>query len=175
MTAANYLGLSRIALAPIAAICLIHGTPRSKYVTVVVVVLAIATDVLDGVVARRLGTVSTFGVFLDLTADKVFICPILFLIAANNKSLLALAVIVTMREFLIMGVRAYAASAQVVIPARRYGKLKAIVMYPALILVLLEAPAANWVLLTSVIIAVISAGDYLRRAWPLVARGLHNR
>lgn len=172
MTAANYAGLSRIPLTFLVALFLIHDASWSKTAAAGIVALAIVSDILDGVLARRFGTVSTFGVFLDLTSDKIFVCPTLFLIAGSDPLRLWIAVVVTMREFLVMGVRAYVASTATVIPAMRLGKLKAIVMYPALILVLLDVPGAIWVLSLSAVLAVISCVGYLRRAWPLLRQGL---
>jgi CDP-diacylglycerol--glycerol-3-phosphate 3-phosphatidyltransferase len=67
LTAANLLSISRVPLAVAAAMMLLDGNIP---LTGVFMVLATATDWLDGVVARKTGTVSDWGRILDPAADK---------------------------------------------------------------------------------------------------------
>ncbi len=46
----------------------------------ILVILASVSDLLDGKIARRNGTTSEFGGFLDRVADKLFICSIVVII-----------------------------------------------------------------------------------------------
>lgn len=175
MTAANYAGLSRIPLTLVGAYLLLHVPVHGRIAAVGVVVLAVITDILDGALARKFGTVSTFGAMLDLTTDKVFVIPMLFLATRHDVALLWMAVLIAMRDFLVMGVRVYAAAEAVVIPAKRLGKLKTTLLYPALILVLLEVSGARVLLALAALMAVVSGIDYMRRAWPLLSQGLSPR
>src|SRR2546423_3822616 len=72
-TPANLLGLLRIALTPVVIVLLVLPFPGSGLIAFVIFVVAALTDYLDGRVARARGEVSSFGVFMDLTADKVLV------------------------------------------------------------------------------------------------------
>jgi phosphatidylglycerophosphate synthase len=68
-TAANGLTLARIAIVPALGWLVYRGGPMGWLLALVA--FAIATDFLDGKVARRFGTVSEWGKVLDPTADKL--------------------------------------------------------------------------------------------------------
>ncbi len=66
----NLLSISRLALAPFA----IRAILRAEYRTALVMfAVAAATDFFDGLLARRLGTSTRAGVYLDPAADKVLL------------------------------------------------------------------------------------------------------
>ena len=172
MTPAHYAGLSRIPLAVLACAFALQPTQYGKTIAAGIVVVAAITDLLDGALARRLGTVSDFGAIMDLTTDKVFVIPMLFLAAQGSPLLLSMCALVTMRELLVMGVRVHAAAHGVVIPALRFGKLKSLALYPALLLLLLGVPGAGSVLALGTLLAVLSGIEYVQLAWPLLAPDL---
>jgi len=66
-TLANQLTFLRIGLAPLLVVLVLAGEPTWALVTFVV---AAATDVLDGLIARRGGQQTTLGAMLDPVADK---------------------------------------------------------------------------------------------------------
>lgn len=68
-TAANVLSMARMALVVPIAVLIYRGGPLGPTMTLIGV--AIATDWLDGQVARRSGTVSEWGKVLDPMADKL--------------------------------------------------------------------------------------------------------
>ena len=90
-------------------------------------ILAGATDLLDGYLARRWNQVTDFGALMDPLADKIFVTA-------------WIAVAVLCREFMVTGLRTLAAKKQVVISADRWGKLKT-----ALQMVMLAIAGASWV------------------------------
>lgn len=55
------------------ALLLAHGEPRAAAVAAGVLAVAIATDVLDGVIARRRGTASAAGGLFDHATDCLFV------------------------------------------------------------------------------------------------------
>jgi CDP-diacylglycerol--glycerol-3-phosphate 3-phosphatidyltransferase len=169
MTAAHYAGLSRIPLAFAAAFLILEVPAGGRVIAAVVVVLAGVTDILDGALARRQRTVSSFGAVLDFTADKVFMLPTLFLAVSHDATGLWLATVIAVRDLLVMGVRTHAAAEGAVIAVSRLGKFKSLLLYVALGAVLLGLPAATALLSLATIAAVVSGGDYIRRAWPLLA------
>ena len=87
-------------------------------------ILAGATDLLDGYLARRWNQVTDFGALMDPLADKIFVTATM-LIAVEYRLMPAwIAVAVLCREFMVTGLRTLAAKKQVVISADRWGKLK---------------------------------------------------
>lgn len=140
----------------------------------IVFALAEITDILDGYVARRQGTVSNLGIFLDLTADKLFTAGVLVMMAEKQILSAWLIAIILGREFLITGVRTYAAAEGVVIPAGKWGKRKVILTGVSLtwLMVWADAVRPNGLLHDAFINGKI--GDFkvvdlfLNISWPLV-------
>ena len=72
----NVITLSRVAAAPLFILCChsaAQGTPSARWPAVLLFAGVVASDVLDGRLARRLGVSSVFGRFLDHGADIFFI------------------------------------------------------------------------------------------------------
>lgn len=81
----NSLSLSRIGLAFLFVICF-QRRAGLVYVSVVVCAVALATDVLDGYIARRLRVASIHGRLWDSLGDKSFYAAVI--IAYNTQSFL---------------------------------------------------------------------------------------
>ena len=181
-TPANLLGLLRIALTPVVIVLLVLPFPGSGLIAFVVFVVAALTDYLDGRVARARGEVSSFGVFMDLTADKVLVAGVL--IAMVQVGLVPAWIVATIliREFVIQGVRQLAATDNVVIAARALGKSKTLTTLAAMAILLLAFDAEHggptaalgvsgtlvtaglWLMIVATALTVISAIDYLAGA-----------
>lgn len=70
LTAANQLTLLRLLLVPVLVLCMLYGLPGWA---LLVFVVAGATDLFDGLIARRTGHLTTLGAWLDPMADKVLL------------------------------------------------------------------------------------------------------
>lgn len=106
----------------------------------ILAIIAGATDLLDGYLARRWNMVSDFGALMDPLADKIFVTATM-LIAVECRLMPAWIVIAVLcREFMVTGLRTLAAKKQVVISADRWGKLKT-----ALQMLMLAIAGASWV------------------------------
>ena len=185
-TLPNMLGLARIAATPIVVLLLLLPFPGAGLIGFAVYTAAATTDYLDGRIARARDQVSPLGVFLDLTADKVLVAGVL--VAMVEVGLLPTWIVATLliRELVVQGVRQVAASASVVIAARRLGKWKAFatnVAIGALLLAfdaqtggpvgkLVEAGVIHaigfWLAVLATALAVISGVAYLRGALPML-------
>lgn len=186
----NLLGLFRIAATPVLVALLLLPFAGAGAIAVVLFVLAAVSDVLDGRIARARGQVNTFGVFMDLTADKVLVAGVV--IASVEVGLLPtwIAATIIVRELVVAGIRQLAAVEDVVISARALGKAKTLATLVGLALLLLAFDAATggpmaaagveqalrsgglWVMAAAAALAVVSGLDYLRGALPiLLARG----
>jgi len=123
----NILSMSRLIATVIVFILVLANQPWAFLVATVIFFFASVTDSLDGYLARRFKAVSSLGVFLDLTADKVFVTTIL--IAMVQIGLVPAWIVATIitREFLVMGLRSTASVKGRVIPAGIWGKQKTFV------------------------------------------------
>lgn len=120
----NILSACRIVmLAPLVLLILINRPVTYAIATVLFVLVAI-TDTIDGRLARRYNLVSTLGVFLDLTADKMLVAGLLIALVEVHLVPSWIVIVIVAREFLVQGMRSLAASAGKVIPAGPLGKQK---------------------------------------------------
>ncbi|GHO66379.1 CDP-diacylglycerol--glycerol-3-phosphate 3-phosphatidyltransferase [Ktedonobacter sp. SOSP1-52] len=133
----NILSISRLISTVIVFILVLVDQPWAYLVATVLFALSAVTDYLDGYLARRYNLVSPLGVFLDLTADKVFVVSILIaMIEVHLVSSWIVFIIVT-REFMVSGLRSVAAARGKVIPAGKWGKQKTFITLIAIGVVLL--------------------------------------
>jgi len=192
----NILSLGRLlATIPLVVLILVNQ-PLTYLVATVVFVVSAMTDTLDGRIARRYHLVSRLGVFLDLTADKVFVSAALIALVQVALVPAWITIVIVAREFLVSGVRSLAAAEGLVIPAGRLGKQKTLLTLLALGGILLARglngatdfplglrtggppqgfadyllAAADVVLLVAVIWTILSALEYMRAGWKVVAR-----
>jgi CDP-diacylglycerol--glycerol-3-phosphate 3-phosphatidyltransferase len=120
----NILSISRLVATAAVFILVLINQPWAFLVGTVLFFFASITDLLDGYLARRMKVVSSFGVFLDLTADKVFVSAILIALVQIGLVPSWIVVIIVAREFLVTGLRSMAAAKGTVISAGIWGKQK---------------------------------------------------
>ena len=83
------------------------------------------TDLFDGLIARRLGITSSFGILFDPVADKIIILgPLLILLKMDRGVHLLPVLIMVLREIIITGLRSVAAARGMIIRASPLGKSK---------------------------------------------------
>jgi len=195
LAAPNLLSFSRIVAAPILYALVVSGWRYGLVVAAILFVAASLTDTLDGEIARRRHLVSPLGIYLDTTSDKILIAVLLIALAVAHLAPGWMAAVIIAREFLVTGLRSYAAALGIVIAAGGWGKAKTLITILALLLVLLEGDArmggwlsgrsapgswllsslgpytiAVWALFVSVIWTVGSGAEYIREAIPLLTR-----
>ncbi|MBE3558721.1 MAG: CDP-diacylglycerol--glycerol-3-phosphate 3-phosphatidyltransferase [Ktedonobacteraceae bacterium] len=128
----NLLSMSRLLATVLVFILVLINQPWAFLLATLLFVLASLTDFFDGYLARRLKVVSSLGVFLDLTADKVFVSAILIALVQIGLVPAWLVCIIIAREFLVTGLRSMAAAKGKVIPAGMWGKQKTFITMVAL-------------------------------------------
>jgi CDP-diacylglycerol--glycerol-3-phosphate 3-phosphatidyltransferase len=189
----NLLSFVRIASAPLLYGLVVWPARYADFAALVIFAMASFTDTLDGRLARRQRLVAPFGIYLDTTADKILVAVLLVALAVVGLAPGWMAAVIIAREFLVSGLRSYAAALGVVIPAGRWGKAKTAITTLALALVLLQGDAGRggvlggatqllkplgpftmpqWALLLAVIWTIGSGAEYLRGALPLLSRGM---
>ncbi|HEY1203351.1 MAG: CDP-diacylglycerol--glycerol-3-phosphate 3-phosphatidyltransferase [Bryobacteraceae bacterium] len=137
--------------------------------------VASATDLLDGYLARRWKQVTTVGTLLDPIADKLLISAALIALVQVQVVAAWIVVLIVGREFAVTGLRSIAASAGYTIRASELGKTKMVTQVVAISLFLLGmhwkalAPWAMAWMWCVVAFAMISAADYFRKFWRKVS------
>jgi CDP-diacylglycerol--glycerol-3-phosphate 3-phosphatidyltransferase len=163
MTFANQLTLVRlVAVIPVMA-ALYLQFPGNRTVATVVYVLAILTDYLDGILARRSGKVTAFGKLMDSVADKALISSMFFALVAEGSMPAWMAAIMVVREFAVTGLRMVALEGEEVIAANRWGKAKMNSQSLAILILLLGyAQLGYWVMLVATLLTLLSGWSYLQ-------------
>lgn len=174
----NAITVIRILLAPIFFVMLLvdNGADGGlRWAAAVLFILAIATDGIDGHIARSRGLVTDLGKLLDPIADKVLTGAALIGLSILNELPWWVTVVILVREVGITVWRFVQLSDRV-IPASRGGKLKTLVQSIAISLALLPfanllGDWVNWVngvfMALALILTVLTGIDYLVQAWRL--------
>ena len=132
----NLLSLSRMLTTVPIFVLILLDAPWAFLTATALFILASVTDFFDGYLSRRFKVVSPLGVFLDLTADKVFVSAILIALVQVSLVPAWIVVIIVAREFLVTGLRSMAAAKGKVIPAGMWGKQKTLITMIAIALLL---------------------------------------
>jgi cardiolipin synthase len=120
LTVPNVLSAARIALIPVFVILLLDGDTRvAGFVLLLVVV---STDWVDGAVARRTGQVTELGKVLDPVADRLALAAALITFLAVDAIPLWAALLVLVRDALILVAGAVLGARGIRIAVRPMGK-----------------------------------------------------
>ena len=123
-TVSNFLSLSRVLLLPFIYFCLTLETRTGDYWAFGLMLLAAATDILDGVLARVRNTVSSFGKIIDPLADKICMGAIvLFLIALRNFPVWLVILILARDAAIVLTGAVLIRRYKIVFPSKFWGKL----------------------------------------------------
>ena len=86
MNLPDQLTVARIAAVPLVVVLYAWDFPNHDYWATAVFVVAMATDQIDGWLARRRGTSSALGKLLDPVADKVLVlAALVMLVGAGSR------------------------------------------------------------------------------------------
>ena len=194
----NLITLLRLPLAPAAVGFLVFwDSPWGVAIALVLSLLLEATDALDGFVARRYNAVSDFGKLFDPFSDAFARFTLFLGLWAIGAAHLWMILILFYRDSSISFFRSIAATRGQVMPARKTGKIKAIVQaigvngilvfllaahlgyVPAYLAVAEQAPYGLtlpwWVMLVVTIVTGPSFFDYLAGAWPILSAAWSNQ
>lgn len=183
MNLPNLLTLGRIFLVPLLVVVLLTRFEgrlilgvRKELVGAAIFGVAALTDWLDGYLARRNKQVTTLGQLLDPLADKLLVTAAFVSLVQMDLAPAWMVAIILGREFAVTVLRSIAHSRGVIISASPLGKFKMISQVVAILLLILGdhhlqqfavlGPVALWV---AVLAAVVSAIDYYRRFYHVVA------
>ncbi len=169
MNIPNALTVSRLVAIPILMVLLIVRFPGHDQIAAALFIAFSFTDTLDGQLARRRGTVSDFGKFVDPLADKLFVLAVLLVLVQEELVPAWVVVVIFSRELIITLLRWVGASQGRIIAAAPLGKTKTVTQMSAVTLLILQRPypglipLATLAVVAAVIFTVVSGLDYLWR------------
>lgn len=120
----NLLTLFRIALIPVFVWLTYDADPWASFVAALVLSVASVTDIIDGVLARRMNLITVTGKLLDPLADKLLTMAAMVMMSTLSRMPAWLVIINVSRELLVSGLRQIAAAEGMVIAAGQEGKWK---------------------------------------------------
>jgi CDP-diacylglycerol--glycerol-3-phosphate 3-phosphatidyltransferase len=178
LNAPNAITAIRIAMIPVILAFTYYEGRVNSFIAAVLFAVTGATDFLDGWVARRTGTVTVVGKFLDPLADKLIVMSILIMLVHLGRVPAWLVILILAREFTVTGLRTMAMSEGIVIGAGQEGKYKTSIQIAALSFLLLHYKyrvdflafevdvdanvVGTWLLYLSVAFSLWSAWVYIR-------------
>ena len=181
----NALTLLRIVLVPFFIWAFVadggeYGALR--WVAVVIFVVAIYTDKLDGDIARARGLITSFGKIADPIADKLLIGSALIMLSVVGELWWWVTIIMLVREVGITLLR-FVVIRYGVMAASKGGKLKTVLQTLAIFVYLLPVtPAVSWlavvalvIMLIALAVTVVTGVDYLVKAGQLRNAGRARR
>jgi CDP-diacylglycerol--glycerol-3-phosphate 3-phosphatidyltransferase len=147
----------------------------TRYIALVLFILASLTDLLDGKIARKYNLVTNFGKFMDPLADKILVCSALICLISLGQLPAWYVLIIIAREFIISGFRLIASDNGVVIAASYWGKFKTTAQM--ILVVLLIANISQLRIVTvffywaALILTVVSLIDYIGKNFKVLSEG----
>ena len=183
MTLPDQLTVGRAASVPLVVLLYSWDFPHNEAWATALFCVAMATDWLDGRIARRRGTTSSLGSLLDPIADKVLVLAVLVMLIEDGIWPAWMVAAIVARELLVSGLRLAAMERGVLMAARDLGKLKTWAQATAAALGGFAAAGAwsdaigLWALVVALALTWISAVDYARIAPALLggARSTRDR
>lgn len=136
MTLANLITWARIAVVPF-FLLLMYGSRFSRqpaWAAFALFAAASLTDFVDGYLARRTGTVSRLGEFLDPLADKLLVGAALLTLTLYRDFPLWAALVIAVRELVVSVLRSTVHRRGRAMPASIQGKVKTAVQIPMVLL-----------------------------------------
>jgi CDP-diacylglycerol--glycerol-3-phosphate 3-phosphatidyltransferase len=106
--------------------------------------LASLTDWADGYLARRWHQMSGLGALLDPIADKVLVLGMFLAFVQLGLIPAWMVLVIALREFLITGVRLFATSRNIVLPAAKEGKHKTVSQMVTIVVILTVLTVQEW-------------------------------
>ena len=184
MNIANKISTFRILSVPFFIACLLYYAPERTYLknlALVIFILGVISDGLDGYIARKAKIQSKAGLILDPLGDKlllmsafIFLSPICRL---ELKFPLWVSFIVISRDLIIImgAVVIYMVKQNLDVHPTRWGKLTTIFQMLSVVCVLLQWRLAVLIWWPAVIFTIISGIDYVKRGFKILYASDHRR
>lgn len=177
MNIANKISTFRILSVPFFIACLVYYTPEKIYLknlALVIFILGVISDGLDGFIARRAKMQSKAGLILDPLGDKLLLMSAFIFLSPMSKldlhfPLWVSFIIISRDLIIIMGaIVIYMVKQAIDVYPTKWGKFTTTFQMLSVICVLLQLKFAKFIWWPAVILTVISGFDYVKRGFKIL-------
>ncbi|NLO82830.1 MAG: CDP-diacylglycerol--glycerol-3-phosphate 3-phosphatidyltransferase [Clostridiales bacterium] len=127
----------------------------------VVFIIAGATDLLDGYIARKYNLITKWGKLMDPLADKLMLLTVLISLYIEGIIPEIIIIIVFIKEFLmIVGAFFLYKNRKLVVEANFFGKIASVSFYVAVIATVIKLPYSNTLLYIAVFLTLVALVQY---------------
>ena len=134
----------------------------------VLFLIASATDILDGKIARKYNMVTDFGKVLDAIADKLLVNGVLIILACQGFINVIIPVIIVSRDIIVDSIKMIAGEKSGAVAASKAGKIKTVLMMSGVTLMLFyNLPFEIWglriadmLIMSATVFSLVSAVEY---------------
>ena len=128
----------------------------------VIALVAVLSDGLDGLVARKLNQTSETGAIVDIVCDKLFLLSSIISLFVKKEFHLSMYLMVFSREILlfVIGLLCKLLSKDFVIKPRVISKTVTLLQFLLIIVLLIELPYENFMIGAIAFGGVLATGDY---------------
>jgi CDP-diacylglycerol---glycerol-3-phosphate 3-phosphatidyltransferase len=163
---ANALTVLRLGMVPFFVLFLVTGGTGWRVAAFALFIIASATDLLDGRLARQRGLITDFGKIADPVADKALTGSAFITLSVLGELSWWVTGVILVRELGITVLRIMVIRRNV-IAASRGGKLKTLLQVIAISLYVLPGPfglARPLVMAAAVVVTLVTGAEYVLRA-----------
>jgi CDP-diacylglycerol--glycerol-3-phosphate 3-phosphatidyltransferase len=170
----NSLTVARIFMVPVLVAVLLTEFPDREFWGLGIFLLAAATDLMDGIIARRTKRITVTGALLDPVADKLLISAAFISLVELDLAPSWMVTCIVGREFAVTALRMVAIERRIPIAANAWGKAKTGSQVVAVALLILGHQLGQWIVLgilalwVALALTVLSMVIYFVRNWDVV-------
>lgn len=160
MNVPNMITVFRLCLIPIFIFVFFSGIHNSLVFSIFIFLIAGASDVLDGHIARKYNIVTKVGTVLDPLADKLMLLTVLSCLTIKGYiPILVVAIVAGKDLFMILsGIFLYKKG--VVIPSNIIGKISTLFFYISILIFTFNKTIGIYLLYISAICALVALVNY---------------
>ncbi|WP_138206535.1 CDP-diacylglycerol--glycerol-3-phosphate 3-phosphatidyltransferase [Haloimpatiens lingqiaonensis] len=161
MNIPNILTVFRLALVPIFAYIFFSPMKNSLFLSIAIFLIAGATDVLDGYIARKHNLITKFGIVMDPLADKLMLVTVLYCLTAENYIYSWVLWVIILKELSMIIGGTLLLNKDMVIPSNIFGKISTFLFYISIFILIFSEPLGKMLIYVAVASAVVAFFNYL--------------
>lgn len=160
MNIPNILTLFRLFLIPVFILVFFSSSRYSLIYSISIFLLAGATDVLDGYIARKYNLITKWGMVLDPLADKLMLLTVLSCLAIEDYAPFWIVAVVAAKEVFMIVSGMFLYRKDTVIPSNIFGKASTLLFYFSVFVLALNSNVGDYMLIIAVISAFVALINY---------------
>lgn len=161
MNIPNILTVFRLALVPVFAYIFFSPIKNSLFLSIAIFLIAGATDVLDGYIARKHNLVTRFGIVMDPLADKLMLITVLYCLTAKNYIVSWVFWVIILKELSMIIGGTLLLNKDMVIPSNIFGKISTLLFYLSIFILIFSEYLGKILIYVAVASAIVAFFNYL--------------